>query len=139
MTNLKRETTRKQSMSSFPKKITFLSLWYAHVRVRIRGYKMFVFRKIWRALFSCYLRFEIRPFALSPTIYQFSQDPFHSLQIFFLDFVFWVKQTWFPAIDAYNCKLKVSLCFLRLVRIFCGKITNDLQNWRWKFFLWIAG
>ena len=28
---------------------------------------MFVFRKIWRALFSSYLRFEIRPFALSPT------------------------------------------------------------------------
>ena len=23
--------------------------------------------KIWRALFSCYLRFEIRPFAISPT------------------------------------------------------------------------
>ena len=27
-------------------------------RVRIRGQEMFVFRKIWRALFSCYLRFE---------------------------------------------------------------------------------
>ena len=25
---------------------------------------MFVFQNIWRALFSCYLRFEIRPFAL---------------------------------------------------------------------------
>ena len=30
---------------------------------------MFVFRKIWRALFSCYLRFEIRPFPLSPMNY----------------------------------------------------------------------
>ena len=30
---------------------------------------MFVSRKIWRALLSCYLRFEIRPFALLPTIY----------------------------------------------------------------------
>ena len=28
---------------------------------------MFVFRKIWSALFSCYLHFEIRPFALLPT------------------------------------------------------------------------
>ena len=28
---------------------------------------MFVFRKIFRALFSCYLHFEIRPFALLPT------------------------------------------------------------------------
>ena len=27
---------------------------------------MFVFRKIWRALLSCYLSFEIRPFALLP-------------------------------------------------------------------------
>ena len=36
--------------------------WY--VRVRIRGQEMFVFWKIWRALLSCYLRFEIRPFAL---------------------------------------------------------------------------
>ena len=25
------------------------------------------FRKIWRALFTCYLRFEIRPLALLPT------------------------------------------------------------------------
>ena len=30
---------------------------------------MFVFRKIWRALFSCNTRFEIRPFALLPTNY----------------------------------------------------------------------
>ena len=30
---------------------------------------MFVFRKIWRTLFSCYLRFEIHPFELLPTIF----------------------------------------------------------------------
>ena len=30
---------------------------------------MFVFRKIWCALFCCYLRFKIRSFALSPTYY----------------------------------------------------------------------
>ena len=29
---------------------------------------MFVFREIWRALFSCNTRFEIRPFALLPMI-----------------------------------------------------------------------
>ena len=29
---------------------------------------MFVFRKIWRALFSCNTRFEIHSFALLPTI-----------------------------------------------------------------------
>ena len=31
--------------------------------------EMFVFQKIWRALFSCNTCFEIRPFALSPTKY----------------------------------------------------------------------
>ena len=31
---------------------------------------MFVFRKIWRALFSWNVRFEIRPFALLPTNHQ---------------------------------------------------------------------
>ena len=30
---------------------------------------MFVFWKIWLALIFCYLRFEILPFALSPTIF----------------------------------------------------------------------
>ena len=32
------------------------------------GKKMFVFQKIWRALFSRNTRFEIRPFALQSTI-----------------------------------------------------------------------
>ena len=35
--------------------------------VLIRGQEMFVFRKIWRALFSRNPRFEIRPFVLLPT------------------------------------------------------------------------
>ena len=30
---------------------------------------MFVFRKIWRALFSCYLSFEVCSFTLQPMIY----------------------------------------------------------------------
>ena len=30
---------------------------------------MFVFRKIWRAMFSCNTHFETRPFALLPTNY----------------------------------------------------------------------
>ena len=33
------------------------------------GKKTFVFRKIWRALYSCYLRFEIRLFAIVLTNY----------------------------------------------------------------------
>ena len=35
--------------------------------------KMFVFRKIWRALFSWNTRFEIRPFTLLPTISKISR------------------------------------------------------------------
>ena len=40
----------------------------ANVRVRVRGYEMFVFRKIWLALFSWSTRFEIRRLALLPTL-----------------------------------------------------------------------
>ena len=61
--------TRKTKHTKFSEKRTFLTPWYAHVRVRIRRQEMFVFRKIWRALFSCNARFEIRPFDLLPTIY----------------------------------------------------------------------
>ena len=35
------------------------------------GKDMFVFRKIWRTFFFCYLRFEIRHFALLPTYFLF--------------------------------------------------------------------
>ena len=38
-----------------------------NLRVHISGYKMFVFRNIWRALFSWNTRFEICLFALLPT------------------------------------------------------------------------
>ena len=41
--------------------------WYAHVCVRIRGWEMFVIRKIWLAFFSYYYHFDIHPFALLPT------------------------------------------------------------------------
>ena len=30
---------------------------------------MFIFRKIWRTLFSCYIRFKIRVFAILPMIH----------------------------------------------------------------------
>ena len=35
--------------AKFSEKLTFLTLWYAHVRVCIRGLEMLVFRKILRA------------------------------------------------------------------------------------------
>ena len=53
--------------AKFFKKQTFLTLWYAHIRVCIWGLDTFVFWKIWRVMFFCYLHFEIRLFALLPT------------------------------------------------------------------------
>ena len=46
---------------------------------------MFVFRKIWRALFSWNTRSEIRPFALLPTIYGFLK---YLSRVFFTIIVF---------------------------------------------------
>ena len=43
-------------------KRTFLTPWYAYVCVS-EGKKCSFFREIWRAFFSCYLRFEIHLFA----------------------------------------------------------------------------
>ena len=56
--------SKKAKHTKFSEKPMFLTP--EHVRVRIRGYEMFVFLKIWRAV-PCYLRFEIRSFALLPT------------------------------------------------------------------------
>ena len=57
----KRQVTRKQITPNFPKKWIFLTP---------RGVKKCsFFRKTWRALFSCYPRFEIRLFASLPTNY----------------------------------------------------------------------
>ena len=60
---------KKTKHANFSEKQTFLSAWYAYVCVRIRRWKIFVFLKIWHALFSCNIRFEIHPFVLLPTIY----------------------------------------------------------------------
>ena len=68
---------KKIKHAKFSKNWTFLTPWYADVRARIRGKKCLFFWKIWRAFFSCYLRFEILPFALSPTKY-----PWFSVYIF---------------------------------------------------------
>ena len=52
---------------------TYLTPWYPHVRMRIRGREMFVFWDIWWCAFSCYLCLEIRPFALLPTNFTLSE------------------------------------------------------------------
>ena len=50
---------KKTRDAKFSEKWTFLTPWYAHVRVRIRWLKMFVFPNILRALVSWNNRFEI--------------------------------------------------------------------------------
>ena len=63
-------SSKKAKHVKFSEKQTFLTPWYARTYENVsRAYhgEMFVFRKIWRGLLSCYLRFEIRPFALLPT------------------------------------------------------------------------
>ena len=57
---------QENKASQIFRKTTIFTPWYAYVRVRIKGLEIFIFQKIWHA-FSCYLRFEIRPFALLPT------------------------------------------------------------------------
>ena len=64
---IERIPRRKQNAPNFPKNKHF-SPPDTHTRVRMRGKEILVFRKIWRALFSCNTRFRIRPFALLPTI-----------------------------------------------------------------------
>ena len=55
------------------------------VRVRISEYELFVFWKIWRALFSCNTRFEIHPFGFLPKfdVWQGSDRFLHWLKIRF--------------------------------------------------------
>ena len=61
------KNTKHVKFSNFPKNERFLPP-DTHTYVCVSGgKKTFVFRKIWRALYSCYLRFEIRPFAIVPT------------------------------------------------------------------------
>ena len=55
-----------QSTPTFPKNEHFLRR-DTRMCVCIRGLGIFVFHKIWRALFSCYFCFEIHSFALLTT------------------------------------------------------------------------
>ena len=62
------EVIGKQSSPNFPENEHFL-LPNTHTYVCLSGAKKIsFFQKIWRALFSCYLHFEIRLFAVLPTI-----------------------------------------------------------------------
>ena len=55
---------KKTKPAKFSKKRTFLTPWYAHIRVRIKGVRNVCFSESWRALYPRNTHFEIRPFAL---------------------------------------------------------------------------
>ena len=67
----------KKTKAKFSKK---MNIYYSLIRISTcayQGVRNVLSRKIWRALFSWKTRFEIRPFALLPTIYRvinFLQD-----------------------------------------------------------------
>ena len=52
---------KKTKHAKSSKKQTFLTPWYTHARVRIRGEEMFVFPKNWHVLFPCNTLFKTRP------------------------------------------------------------------------------
>ena len=54
---------------------------------------MFVFRKIWPALFSSNTRFEIRPFALLRTKCNFLSQALVFLPLFFFNLGFLIKSS----------------------------------------------
>ena len=55
---------KKTKQAKFSEKRTFLSLIICTCTYAYQKVRMFVFRKMWPALYSCYLRFTICPFAL---------------------------------------------------------------------------
>ena len=58
---------------------------------------MFAFWKIWRALFSSNTRFEIRPFALSPTISE--------LLLTFISFIACILREKFPDTEFFLVRI----------------------------------
>ena len=64
----KREFQVSKAQQIFRKRNVYYHLIRTRTYVRVRIREMFVFQNIWRALFSWNSRFEIRTFALLPTI-----------------------------------------------------------------------
>ena len=80
--NLKTEVTRKQSMPSFPKNEHLLPP-DTHTVCVSWGKKRSFFGKIWHALISCYLRFEIYLFALLLAKYLYLRKSALSISFFY--------------------------------------------------------
>ena len=105
---------KKTKHVKFSEKRTFLTYWYAHVRVHNQGVRNIIFRKIWRALFSWNTCSEIRPFTLLPTNFTLSQIFFH----FFIRFL--------SGFSFLSEKMRISL---EAITILLFKVFNTL-TWR---------
>ena len=120
---------------------------------------MFVFRKIWRALLSCYLRFEIRTFALLPTNYNFLEwDLWSTILIFIPYYIRYLRYIRFLLFSTITSTSKVvtswwvlmqevqyvfehifwivNHLFMKLIQLidtvqgnFSGNILHDLEDW----------
>ena len=92
-----------------------------------QGLKTFVFRKIWHALYSCYLRFEIGPFAISPANIHIlelaslcSQFPLTiELILPLITFAFFFYMHLCHSLDLFLCS------FLLQFNVFCSSIWRD--------------
>ena len=120
---------------------------------------MFVFRKILRALLSCYLRFEIRTFALLPMNYNFLECDLWSTILIFIPYYIWylryirfllfstitstskVVTSWWVLMQEVQYVLEhifwiVNHLFMKLIQLiatvqgnFSGNILHDLEDW----------
>ena len=120
---------------------------------------MFVFRKILRALLSCYLRFEIRTFALLPMNYNFLEcDLWSTILIFIPYYIRYLRYirfllfstitstskvvtSWWVLMQEVQYVLEhifwiVNHLFMKLIQLiatvqgnFSGNILHDLEDW----------
>ena len=128
--------------------------------MRIRGLEIFVFQKIWHALFSWNTRFQIRPFALLPTIMWFIfHDLGENLKVFRRIFTFKISNykfffhfklidtylTYFMKYFSYCCQFFETAWFytiqeiwftldlwFRLKQIYCPISQQNLNVRPWK-------
>ena len=94
----------------FSEKLTFLTPWYAHVRVRIRGLEMLVFRKILRT----YLMDEPKAISEARSNHSLVSQATVLQWGVFLITVFWTTDGWYcyyqqqvaGYISSWNCVLR---------------------------------
>ena len=113
--------TRKQSTPNFPKNEHFLPLTCAYVCVS-EGKKCSFFWKIWRALFSCCLHFEIRVCLITDELIT---DEASTEMFTFYSMTHWLRHKT-SKIIVEEVELSYG-CLLKKRRLSLGKICNYIQ------------